>query len=199
MNAFTRALASRLLSPATPRSLPAHLRLPATPPLHFSSNLPLRLHSSPTALPLSPSTPLRDYFRSQRPFSSSTSRSGIRSYYGQQRGGGRGGSGWRRKIDGVPNEWILYGIIGTNVVVYGAWTYGGQLALKYRDPSWLRLLNDNFTSSLRNLKEGRMYVIFSDSSGPAMERGAEADHAPWRPAGLSLPAASRTRAPATSS
>lgn len=50
-------------------------------------------------------------------------------------------------------------IIAANALVYGAWYYGEHTA----DKALLRQLNDNFTLSLRNLKENRYYVLLTSA------------------------------------
>lgn len=48
-------------------------------------------------------------------------------------------------------------IIGTNILVFGAWIYGEQT----RNTALLRQLTDKFTLSLRNLKESRYYTLLT--------------------------------------
>lgn len=43
-----------------------------------------------------------------------------------------------------------------NVAVYAAWAYGQELATRFRDASWVRFLQKNFTVSWQNISSGRV-------------------------------------------
>jgi hypothetical protein len=147
--ASTPLLRPRLPSPSTSRSTSSLPPRPSTS--QFSGAYPPICSSSPLPIP-----PRASVFAAlRRTFSSTPSRGGIRPYYGRQ-SYRRGAPNWRTKFDDLPENYIVLGLIGMNVVVYGAWAYGGELRRKYRDPSWLMALTNNFTTSKRNLMEGRV-------------------------------------------
>ncbi|KAH8830245.1 hypothetical protein DL96DRAFT_1813323 [Flagelloscypha sp. PMI_526] len=61
-------------------------------------------------------------------------------------------------LNRVPSNHLIYWIIGINVVVLGAWQWGDRLLRYERDPKLLKWMYQNFTSSWRNLLEGRIWV-----------------------------------------
>lgn len=105
----------------------------------------------------------------QRSFSSSAIFSGPRSYYyggsttGSGSGGGGGGrkSGWRAKFDALSPNVILYSLIALNGGVFLLWQYSTSVYQQFRDPSWLRWMTNNFTSSWRNLSSGRVWTLLT--------------------------------------
>ncbi|TNY19717.1 hypothetical protein DMC30DRAFT_399699 [Rhodotorula diobovata] len=104
---------------------------------------------------------------SRRAFASSAVARGIRPYYGR---GGRGSSygrrrdpNWRDRIDAVPGQYLVYGLIAINVGVYLAWSYGNALALRFRDASWVRFLQRNFTVSWQNISQGRVWTLVTSA------------------------------------
>ncbi|GAA5824716.1 hypothetical protein JCM3770_003079 [Rhodotorula araucariae] len=122
-------------------------------------------HQPPTPRP-SPltSSPIA---HARRTFASSAFVRGIRPYYGR---GGRGSSygrrrdpNWRDRIDDIPAQYIVYGLIALNVAVYLAWSYGQQLALRFRDASWVRFLQRNFTVSWHNISQGRVWTLITSA------------------------------------
>ncbi|GAA5937513.1 hypothetical protein JCM3775_001250 [Rhodotorula graminis] len=168
------------------RTLLVRLSRPAVhPPPFFTPTHLARRHSLATFTPsyrpatlVRPSEPflaLRHAFRpasaappsSQRTFSSSALLRGIRPYYG--RGGGGSSYGrrrdpsWRDRIDAVPGQYLVYGLIAVNVGVYGAWQYGNELALRFRDASWLKFLQRNFTVSWQNITSGRVWTLVTSA------------------------------------
>ncbi|KAK4054555.1 hypothetical protein OIV83_001049 [Microbotryomycetes sp. JL201] len=137
------------------------------------SPLGRRLHSRSTPSPHTttttrPSTSMYSLL-TIRSFFTSSRLSGPRSYY-YNRGSGGGGTGGRgsssyssfkHKIDRLPSNYILFGIIGLNVSVFLAWQYGKSLLVQFRDPAWLKFLTDNFTVSWRNIQNGRLWTILT--------------------------------------
>lgn len=100
----------------------------------------------------------------RRSFTNSAINKGPRSYYGGGASGGRGrrpGGGWRAKIDAVSSNVILYSIIGLNVGVFLLWQYANSVYTQFRDPAWLRWMTNNFTSSWRNLSQGRVWTLLT--------------------------------------
>lgn len=94
----------------------------------------------------------------RRAFSQSP-RSRIRpQYYRDGRGSQSAGQTLRQRIDSIDPTFVLFAIIIANAVVYACWQYGQTVYQRFRDPSWLLFLQDNFTSSWRNISSGRMSV-----------------------------------------
>ncbi|BGP40283.1 hypothetical protein JCM10450v2_004263 [Rhodotorula kratochvilovae] len=154
-----------------PVSLPAsrHALATFTPSFHPAARaqpsqafLSLR-HAFRHPPPLRPAT----FASARRSFSSSALLRGIRPYYGR---GGRGSSygrrrdpNWRDRIDDLPSQYIVYGLIGLNISVYLAWSYGQQLAIRFKDASWLRFLQCNFTVSWHNISQGRVWTLVTSA------------------------------------
>jgi len=210
------------------RTLLTRLSRPAVHPPPFftpTSLLPSSRHSLATftpsyrpaglARPSHPFLALRHAFHqpiadaarpsTRRAFSTSALVRGIRPYYG------RGGSGssygrrrdpnWRERIDALPGQYLVYGLIGAlalllvlllhhdslfrasssplvesswltrpslllaavNVGVFAAWQYGNELALRFRDASWLKFLQRNFTVSWQNITSGRVWTLVTSA------------------------------------
>ncbi|KAM0753091.1 rhomboid-domain-containing protein [Meredithblackwellia eburnea MCA 4105] len=100
-----------------------------------------------------------------RLFTAST-RSEVRPTYYQRRGsrGGRGGNSgpwgsYKARFDQIPSNWVLYGVMGANILVFCGWQYGHQVYARFRDASWLIALQNNFTTSWRNISSGRIWTI----------------------------------------
>ncbi|ORY30009.1 hypothetical protein BCR39DRAFT_530582 [Naematelia encephala] len=143
-------------------------RTQKTPPIFFSS------HQS-TAPPRSMLRLLRSSFR---PFSTSP-RSLVRPNYfpKNQRGSGSSGSGggggwqsfrlaWKRmryRIDALPENFIIYGLIGTNVAVFLIWQYAQTSFQRFKDPSLYYFMARNFLFSEANLYAGRVWTLITSS------------------------------------
>ena len=59
---------------------------------------------------------------------------------------------------------VIWTIIGLNAAVFGAWQY----ATINRDQNLYRKLTDNFTVSLRNWKEGRVWTLLTSAMSHQM-------------------------------
>jgi len=72
--------------------------------------------------------------------------------------GGRGGSNiWGRfkaAINALPQNVLVWGIIGANAIVFLGWQYAEQTYRQFRDPKLLSWMFQNFTSSWQNLRQG---------------------------------------------
>ncbi|GAA5996649.1 rhomboid family intramembrane serine protease [Rhodotorula paludigena] len=147
-------------SPSFPNTALAHRPLATFTP-SYALGAPARPSPTFAALGRAFRQPAR------RTFSSSAIVRGIRPYHG------RGGSGssygrrrdpnWRDRIDALPGQWIVIGLIATNVAVYLAWSYGQQLAHRFRDVSWVRFLQRNFTVSWNNITQGRVWTLVTSA------------------------------------
>ncbi|OXC86251.1 hypothetical protein C344_01428 [Cryptococcus neoformans AD1-7a] len=135
--------------------------------------------SSPLPQSLSVSSPL-----TKRSFNSST-KSLIKSTYfprgGRSSGNGYGYGGggpqgpwaWftrlRRRIDRIPTMTLVYGLIGINGAVFLLWQYALSSAQRFRDPSLLYFLRNNFILNEVNVFSGRIWTLvtsaFSHSNG----------------------------------
>ncbi|KDE09358.1 hypothetical protein MVLG_00672 [Microbotryum lychnidis-dioicae p1A1 Lamole] len=118
------------------------------------SSLPGAPSSSP---PHAPSPILRRLLHSSR-----TSH-GPRSYYPSlqsPRSQPRSSSLVARLNSFSPNT-ILYALVALNVAVFLAWQYAHQVYQQYRDPSLLRSLQNNFTTSWRNITQGRVWCLLT--------------------------------------
>ncbi|KIR28711.1 hypothetical protein I309_02203 [Cryptococcus deuterogattii LA55] len=123
-------------------------------------------------------------FLTKRSFTSST-KSLIRSSY-FPRGGRLGGNGYgyggggpqgpwawftrlRRRIDRIPTMTLVYGLIGINGAVFLLWQYALSSAQRFRDPSLLYFLRNNFILNEVNVFSGRIWTLvtsaFSHSNG----------------------------------
>ncbi|GAA5953930.1 hypothetical protein JCM21900_003056 [Sporobolomyces salmonicolor] len=162
--AFFQPCCSSFRSPAffspSRRSLP----FPARPYSQAAS-------SSPSSIFLA----LRTAFRrpqsaspaARRTFGTSALVRGIRPYYGRARNGGGYGRrpppSWKDRINEIPHAWVMGGLIVLNVSVFAAWQYGEQLAVRFRDASWLRFLHHNFTVSWQNVSQGRIWTLVTSA------------------------------------
>ncbi|KAF8342025.1 uncharacterized protein EI90DRAFT_2904405, partial [Cantharellus anzutake] len=112
-------------------------------------------------------------------FRASPLRNAIRSTYYQsgrsrRRTDGFGYSGgngrwdfFQRYLSSIPSRWIFYGILGINVLVYGAWRYS-DMYWQFRDPSRVFFMLKHFTVSWDNFKQECIWTLitscFSQSS-----------------------------------
>ncbi|GAA5858174.1 hypothetical protein JCM1840_001071 [Sporobolomyces johnsonii] len=178
-----RQLLRRFAGPAAP-STPIAFFQPSCSsfrsPAFFSPSrrslpFPTRPYSQAISFTPSPAfLALRSAFRrpesaapaARRTFGTSALVRGIRPYYGRGRNGG-GGYGrrpppsWKDRINGIPSVWVVGGLIALNVAVFAAWQYGEQLAIRFRDASWLRFLHQNFTVSWQNVSQGRIWTLIT--------------------------------------
>lgn len=102
----------------------------------------------------------------QRAFHTSPAARGYRPYYGRGSAGGfhrRRDPTWRERIDSIPPMWVVGTLIALNLAVYAAWNYGYQLAQRFRDSSWLRFLQRNFTTSWVNFSQGRVWTLLTSA------------------------------------
>ncbi|ODO02903.1 hypothetical protein I350_05745 [Cryptococcus amylolentus CBS 6273] len=91
-------------------------------------------------------------------------------YYG---GGNGGGSNWwsrvKQRLDRIPPMTLVYALIGINGGVYLLWQYALQSAQRFRDPTLLYFLRNNFILNEANVFAGRIWTLvtsaFSHSSG----------------------------------
>ncbi|BGP24724.1 rhomboid family protein [Rhodotorula toruloides] len=184
-----RTLLARISRP--PAIAPAFFQLsyaPASFPTAFALSRPGAAFtpsygSAPIARPSATFLGLRQAFRQSnaartpvgaRPFASSAIVRGPRSYYG---GPSRGRPGydrsnnwqwqneraptWRDRLNSVPPMWVVGALIALNLAVFAAWKYGYELARRFRDISWLRFLQDNFTVSWHNFTQGRVWTLLT--------------------------------------
>ncbi|KAI3596780.1 serine protease family [Moniliophthora roreri] len=79
---------------------------------------------------------------------------------GRTRHRGSSGSGSRRSpLDNIPQNYVFYGIIGVNVAVFLAWQSAQAEAKHKHNMGPLVSMFNNFTSSWRNLSEGRVWTL----------------------------------------
>ncbi|GAA5844036.1 hypothetical protein JCM3766R1_004054 [Sporobolomyces carnicolor] len=97
-----------------------------------------------------------------RGFRSSAAPRGIRPYFGNQQKGRRPPN-WKDRINSIEHVWILGGLIVVNVAVYCAWAYGQELAVRFRDASWVKFLQRNFTVSWQNITQGRVWCLLTSA------------------------------------
>ncbi|KAI5450477.1 hypothetical protein NCC49_003098 [Naganishia albida] len=93
----------------------------------------------------------------QRPASRS------RNVYGRG-GGGNSGSWWqnfRRRLDSLPPMYVVYGLIGVNVAIYGLWQYANTSWTRFRDPSLYYWMSRNFIVSEANFAAGRLHTLLT--------------------------------------
>lgn len=129
--------------------------------LHLSPSNDISLHLLRSSFHTRPSpTPFSRPFRfPSASFSSSALAKGMRPYYGQS-SNTRDSSPLQRfktKLESYPN--LHFYLIGLNVFVYLSWNYYESVAVRFRDSSGLRFMSKNFTVSMRNLKEGRLWTL----------------------------------------
>lgn len=76
-----------------------------------------------------------------------------------------------RRLDFIPQSYILFGILGINGVVFAAWTYvqmfhgmGPRYGVPPPDVKYLaRWLQDNFMNSYENLRRGRIWTLVTST------------------------------------
>ncbi|OCH93619.1 rhomboid-domain-containing protein [Obba rivulosa] len=68
---------------------------------------------------------------------------------------------FRRRLDSVPSEYILYAVIALNAGVYTLWKYAYYNFQTLRDSRLLRWMSENFMVSLQNLKNGRIWTLLT--------------------------------------
>ncbi|GAA5863302.1 hypothetical protein JCM3774_000849 [Rhodotorula dairenensis] len=98
----------------------------------------------------------------RRAFHGSSGLRAYRPYYGRGSSGGfhrRPEPTWRDRFDSIPAMWIVGTLIALNLAVFAAWNYGYQLAQRFRDASWIRFLQRNFTTSWTNFTQGRVWTL----------------------------------------
>ncbi|KAF7433261.1 hypothetical protein PC9H_005211 [Pleurotus ostreatus] len=61
-------------------------------------------------------------------------------------------------LDRIPHDYIIYGILAANGIVFGMW-YLADVDYKTGDPSSLLWMRDNFTMSMRNVTNSRPWVL----------------------------------------
>ncbi|THV03304.1 rhomboid-domain-containing protein [Dendrothele bispora CBS 962.96] len=66
-------------------------------------------------------------------------------------------------LDRIPEDYVYWGIVAINGVVFAAWFMAGQKARFEADVKPLRWMHDNFTSSWRNFSEGRVWTLLTSA------------------------------------
>ncbi|KAG8920051.1 hypothetical protein FRC02_001188 [Tulasnella sp. 418] len=69
----------------------------------------------------------------------------------------------KRRLNSFPENTIIYAILGLNGAVFMMWWYATESWRKFRDPSLYYSLQRNFTTSLDNLKHGRIWTLLTSS------------------------------------
>ena len=79
------------------------------------------------------------------------------------RGGGGGrGNAWtelRDLINSFSETHLLFGLIGLNTGIFLLWQYAESSANRFRDAGLYNLMGKHFTSSVANLKQGRIWTL----------------------------------------
>jgi len=72
-----------------------------------------------------------------------------------------------RRFDAIPANYILFGVLGINGVVFAAWTFVLMFQGTLQPPPsvrWLaRWLQDNFINSYENLRQGRFWTLITST------------------------------------
>ncbi|KAI0301799.1 hypothetical protein B0F90DRAFT_1816700 [Multifurca ochricompacta] len=72
-----------------------------------------------------------------------------------------------RRFNNLPSNYLLFGILGINGIIFAAWSYVQVFHnTAYRPPSvkWLtRWLQDNFINSYENLRNGRFWTLVTST------------------------------------
>ncbi|KAI9510432.1 rhomboid-domain-containing protein [Russula earlei] len=74
-----------------------------------------------------------------------------------------------QRFNDIPKNYILYGILGINGVIFAAWTYvqmfqGTTYISRPPSARWLaRWLQDNFINSYENLRQGRFWTLVTST------------------------------------
>ncbi|KAF9550331.1 rhomboid-domain-containing protein [Agrocybe pediades] len=134
-----------------PCSLTSNSRTLYMRPNSCSNGLPRTVRTTKSS-PLTAS--LRHWFSSSRSQFSSSSHSQLR-YYARRPPPRRGLFSF---LDHIPENTIFYGIIGANATVFVMWYMSTQKYKQEGDPSAIFWMQQNFTSSWRNLVEGRIWT-----------------------------------------
>ncbi|KAF7776387.1 hypothetical protein Agabi119p4_4780 [Agaricus bisporus var. burnettii] len=66
-------------------------------------------------------------------------------------------------LDNIPHNYVFWGIIGANGAVFCLWQAARGRAQMEKDPSALVWMNQNFTNSVNNLKDGRLWTVISSA------------------------------------
>ncbi|GAA6063385.1 hypothetical protein JCM10212_001484 [Sporobolomyces blumeae] len=148
-------------------------RLPVTPlkpaytfftPTRGPSRTFTSLRSAFSTLPARPAHPASRAGAPTRPFSTTAVARMYRPYSGRGKAyGRRPPPNWKDKVNAVEPVWILGGIIVANVAVFTAWAYGQELAVRFRDATWVRFLQRNFTVSWHNITSGRVWCLLTSA------------------------------------
>lgn len=65
-------------------------------------------------------------------------------------------------FDRIPGDWLVYGIMGTNVLIF--FCFGvAETAFKNGDPQLLKWMYENFTSSAENIRQGRLWTLVTSA------------------------------------
>ena len=149
---------------STPLFVPSYRPTTLSPPSRHFFNLRRSFHSHASLRRVdnlnTPPSPWAALAR--RAFHSSPRVRGYRPYYGRGSSGGfhrRPDPTWRDRFDSIPAMWIVGTLIALNLAVFAAWNYGYQLAQRFRDASWIRFLQRNFTTSWTNFTQGRIWTL----------------------------------------
>ncbi|KAF8211332.1 hypothetical protein K438DRAFT_1807129 [Mycena galopus ATCC 62051] len=71
--------------------------------------------------------------------------------------------GYFRFLDDIPQNTVFYGILGLNVAVFTGFWWAKQKITVERDPRMYRWMTNHFTCSWRNLKQGRIWTLFTSA------------------------------------
>lgn len=66
-----------------------------------------------------------------------------------------------RLFSRLPSNFVLYTIIGLNILVFGSWMYAAETLRKFSDPRPYIFLSKNFLSGLTNVREGRWWTMLT--------------------------------------
>ncbi|KAF8505516.1 hypothetical protein F5888DRAFT_1604493 [Russula emetica] len=136
---------------------------PATPALRSSStriSLRYALHNNSFLL-RSRAVPVHKFHATS--FPSATHRTGTTHTQRDWRPPGRLRR-FIRRFNSIPQNYILFGILGINGVVFAAWTYVQMYGVPPPEVKWLaRWLQDNFSNSYENLRRGRLWTLVTST------------------------------------
>ncbi|KAI0786346.1 hypothetical protein C8Q75DRAFT_808340 [Abortiporus biennis] len=77
---------------------------------------------------------------------------------------GGGGSPWKRfrqSMERIPSNYILYSIMGGNILVFGLWQFATMEVEVRKRSSWYIWMRNNFTVSMHNLQSGRIWTLLT--------------------------------------
>lgn len=85
----------------------------------------------------------------------------VRNYYGNRGSGQRSGFFGRiwETVDRLDGKKLVYGIIGLDIAIFGLF----QISQGPETPHVRAWLRDNMTSSIRNIKEGRVWTLVTSA------------------------------------